>query len=272
MGSLHRLSVSIVIIFTSLASSGNDHYRLTAGAGEAGAGSACVMKGGFWSSFRNQALLAKNNSLSFGVNYENRFNLSQLGTRSAAVIIPAGATSLGLIYSHFGYSDFRRNMTGLSCGLKLSEKVTAGVQVDYFAEMTPGEYDDIHMVTGEAGILFSPTENSVIGIHIFNPVPDSFRKNYMPATLRAGAGTSLNNNLFAGTEAEISSDGNLLLRMGFEYETAEKFWVRSGFCTENTSFSFGVGYLAKIVMIDIAFVTHDRLGVTSSASLIFKIH
>jgi len=270
--SLQKISVSLLFIVASSASSGADRYRPSAGAGEAGSGYTCIMKNGFWSSFHNQALLADNHSLSFGFNYENRFSINQLGIRTAGVIIPSGKTSLGIFYSHFGYSDFQRNMTGLACGLKLSEKMSAGAQLDYFAEMAPGEYEDIHLVTGEAGIIFTATENSIIGIHLFNPVPNSIRKSDMPVTLRFGAGTKLNNLFFAGAEAEMSSGENIILRTGFEYEAAKKFWIRSGFSTENNSFSFGVGCLAKFVKIDLAFSSHERLGITSSASLIFKIH
>jgi hypothetical protein len=272
LGSLHKLSVSLLLFFTFFTSQGADLYRPSAGAGEAGAGYTCIMKNGFWSSFHNQALLGNNNSFSFGVNYENRFNISQLGTRTAGLIIPSGKTSLGIIYSHFGYADFQRNMTGIACGLKLSDKLYAGAQVDYFAEMTPGEYQDIHLITGEAGVAFSASENTIIGIHLFNPVPNSIRINNMPARLRIGAGTNLNNLLFAGAEAEMSSGSQMILRMGFEYEAVKQFWLRSGFSTENNSFSFGLGYLAKFVKIDLAFGTHEKLGITSSASLIFKIH
>jgi hypothetical protein len=230
------------------------------------------MKKGFWASFSNQALLAENNSLSFGINYDNRFNISELGTRTAGLIIPSGKTSLGVIYSNFGYADFRRNMTGVACGLKLSEKFSAGAQVDYFAELAPGEFEDTHIITGEAGLVYAASENTSIGIHLFNPVPNSVRQSSMPLTLRAGAGTMLNKLLFAGAEAEMSSGNSIILRMGFEYEAAKKFWLRSGFCTEYNSFSFGIGYLARFVKIDLAFATHDKLGITSSASLIFKFH
>jgi hypothetical protein len=271
LGSLHKLSVSLILFFTFSVSPGADYYRPSAGAGEAGAGYTCIMKEGFWSSFHNQALLGRSNTLSFGVNYENRFNIYQLATRTAGLIIPSGKTSLGIIYSNFGYSDFRRNMTGVACGLKLSDKLSAGAQVDYFAELAPGEYEDIHLVTGELGIAFSASDNTMIGIHLLNPVPNSIRKNSLPATLRIGAGTNLNNMLFAGAEAEMSSGSEMILRMGFEYEAAKKFWLRSGFSTENNSFSFGFGYLAKFVKLDLSFATHYKLGVTSSASLIFKI-
>ncbi|MGC1392585.1 MAG: hypothetical protein WA816_16240 [Bacteroidales bacterium] len=271
MSSLLKISVSVLLIFFSLTASGGDPYRPSAGAGEAGTGYVCIMKNSFWSSFHNQAALAYNNSFSFGFNYENRFNISELGTRSLGLTIPAGKASLGAVYSHFGYKDFNRDVAGLACGMKLSNKISAGLQVDYFSERTSDECNN-QSVTCEAGLLITPTENTRFGIHIFNPVPNSLRKTFLPMSLRIGVGTYLNKLLFAGVETEMSSGSNLIVRTGFEYEAVKKLWLRGGFSSDNNSFSFGLGWLIKIVQIDLGFVTHERLGVTSSVSLIFKIH
>jgi hypothetical protein len=272
LSSLLKISVSYLLFSFSLTASGGDPYRPSAGASEAGTGYVCIMKSGFWSSFHNQANLANNNSFAVGFNYEDRFNIRELGTRTAGVIIPAGKASLGAIYSHFGYTDFQRDMAGLACGLKLSDKISAGVQVDYYSERTSGEYGNNQFITCEAGLLINPSENTRLGIHIFNPVPNSIRKFSLPMSLRIGAGTYLNKSLFAGAEAEMSSGSKLSFRTGFEYEVVKKFWLRGGFSTYGNSFSFGFGWLVKFVQIDISFVTHEKLGVTPSVSLIFKIH
>jgi len=229
------------------------------------------MKSGFWSSFQNQALLADHKAFSAGFNYESRFNISELGTRTAGVIIPAGATSLGIVYSYFGYSQFRRESAGLACGLRLSDKISAGVQVDYFSEKAAGEYDNTQMVTCEAGLLFKPGETITFGIHVFNPVPGSLRKSFLPSSLRVGSGIELSDVLFAGAEAEMSSGKNLVFRTGFEYNAAKNLFLRGGFSSENTSFSFGLGYLFRSVRLDLSFVTHEKLGISSSVSLVFQI-
>lgn len=272
LSSLLKISVSAFFIFFSLTASGGDPYRPSAGAGEAGIGYVCTVKNGFWSSFHNQAILAYYNTFSFGFNYENRFNISELGTRSLGLIIPVEKASLGAIYSHFGYADFKRDMTGLACGMRLSSKVSAGIQVDYFSARTSGEYYNNQSVTCEAGLLITPSENTRFGIHVFNPVPNSLRKTFLPTSLRIGAGINLNNSLFAGVETEMSSGSRLIIRTGFEYEAAKRLWLKGGFSTDNNSFSFGLGWMVKIIQMDISFVTHERLGVTSSVSLIFKIH
>jgi hypothetical protein len=272
LSSLLKISVSFILTFFSLVTSKGEIHLFPAGAAEAGMGNACVMKPGFWSSFQNQANLGYNNSFGCGLNYEDRFRISELGTRSIAITVPAGKASIGALYSHFGYTDYKREMTGLACGIKLSEKISAGVQTDYFSEKLSGEYNNIQSLTFETGLIFLPSENTRIGIHLFNPIPNSLRKTYLPATLRIGAGTELNKLLFLGIEAEMSSGSKLIIRTGFEYEALKKLWLRGGFSTENNSFSFGLGYLAKSVKLDLGFSTHEKLGVTSSVSIIFLIH
>ncbi len=272
LSSLLKISVSLFLLFLQIAATAGTPYCIRAGAGEAGMGYACVMKEGFWSSFHNQALLAFNKDYSFGFNYEDRFGISELGTRSAGVLIPAGKASAGAVYSNFGYADFKRDAAGIACGLKLSEKVAAGVQIDYFSERTSGEYSSYQYITFETGVAVLVTDNIKLGVHLFNPVPNSFRKNNQPMSLSAGAGINLNKSLFAGVEAEMSSGSNLALRTGFEFEVVKSLLLRAGFSTMNNSFCFGMGYMLGIVKLDLGFSTHDRLGVTSSASLIFKLH
>jgi len=271
LSSLHKISVSAFFILLSLTAPGSDPYHSLTGAGEAGMGYVCIMKSGFWTSFHNQASLAFNNSFSFGFNYENRFTIRELGTRSVGITIPVEKASIGVYYSHFGYSDFNRDRTGLACGMKLSEKLSAGVQIDYFSEKTSGEYANNQSITYETGLIITPSERMHIGIHIFNPVPNSIRKNYLPTTLRVGTGIDLNKLIFGGIEVEMSTSSNLIFRAGFEYEAEKNLWLRSGFSTDNNSFSFGLGYLLKIVKIDLGFVTHEKLGVSSSVAFIFQI-
>jgi hypothetical protein len=269
LSSLLKISVSVFLLFLSLTSSADIPIHQSAGAGEAGMGSVCIMRYSFWGSFQNQANLAMSKSASFGFNYENRFGISELGTRTAGLSIPAGKASLGALYSRFGYTDFKRDLAGLACGLKISDKIFAGVQADYISARTLKEYKNNQTVTFETGLLILPSGNITIAIHLFNPVPNSIRKSFLPSTLRVGAGSDLSSTLFAGAEAEMSSGSKLIIRTGFQYEAAGKLWLRCGFSTNNNSFCFGLGYLSKLVKADIGFATHDVLGVTSSVSIVF---
>lgn len=229
------------------------------------------MKNSFWSSFHNQANLAFQSSFSAGFNYESRFAVKELGTRTAGIVIPSGRASFGAVYSYFGYPDFKREMAGISCGLKLSEKLAAGVQADYFGEKTYADYGNKGIITCEAGLLWLPSEDVRFGVHVFNPLPASLNKAFLPLRIRAGAGISLGNNLFAGAEAEMSSGYKMLIRAGFDFEAMKKLWLRGGFSTGGNAFSFGLGYAIKFMQMDVSFATHEKLGITPSVSLIFKM-
>lgn len=268
--SLQKISVSLFITFLSLRASASGPYSLPAGAGQAGMSYTCVMKNDFWSLFHNQAGLAIYHSLAFGISYENRYGITELGTRSAAVTIPAGNAGISAVYSYFGYPDFRRQMAGIACGLSLSEKVSAGIQLDYFSERSSGEFYNNQILTFETGILIFATENTTLGIHLFNPIPNTIRKTDLITGMRIGAGTYLSQEFFAGIEAEMITDRKIILKTGCEYEAGKKLWLRAGFSSENSSFSFGLGYNINPIRVDLAFATHEKLGITSSVSIIFN--
>jgi hypothetical protein len=269
--SLQKIIVSVCFALLSAAAFADVPHFLPAGAGQAGMAYVSVMKKDFWSCFHNQAALTRISGFSFGTCYENRFGLPELGTTTAGLIIPAGRAAIGAVYSHFGYRDFRREMAGVACGMPLSENLSAGIQIDYFRENTFGEYNSRQAVTFEAGLIYSVNKNVNIGVHLFNPVPGSLRKNGMISGLRAGTGVFLGKDLFAGTETEITTDGKFDLRTGFEYQVSGGFWLRGGYKTQHSSFCFGLGYSLKPAIIDISFSTHDKLGITSSVSLTFNL-
>lgn len=244
---------------------------MVSGAREAGMGNVCSTSGTFWSSFRNPAGITFIKHFSAGVNYEDRFNIKELGRSSAALIIPYGNANIGGLYSNSGYSDLKRHMASLACGLTFSERFSAGVQVGYQSLHTWGEYENTENLTFSTGIILSPGEKVRVGISIFNPWPGVFKKSDIPASITAGAGIFLADGVFASAETELSTSKEMLLRTGFEFAAAKNFQFRGGFVSENNSFCFGIGYVLNIMHLDLAFVSHDKLGLTSSASFVFNI-
>lgn len=269
--SLQKITVSLYLLFSSLSASGGEPFHSPSGAGEAGMGYVCIMRKAPWSFYQNQASLGFNKSFFAGISYSDRFSLKELGTRTAFIVVPAGKASLGAVYSYFGYSDFKLQTGGLACGIRLSDVLAAGVQVDIFSEKASVDYYKYRVITCETGLIITPGDKTSIGVHIINPVPNSLRKEAMPLTIRAGVGTYLNSSLFAGIEAEMCTGSSLLLKTGFEYEVMKDLRLRGGFITKNNAFTFGLGYGEKRILADLGFLLHDRLGVSTYFTLIIKI-
>ena len=269
--SLQKISVSVFIFFLFFRLYAGDPVFKIYGAREAGMGNIMPVTDPFWTVFQNQGSIAKIRSFTAGINYENRFFLSELSTRSVALALPAGKASFAGLYSYFGYADYRRQTVAVACGLPLSDRISAGIQIDYFNERTYGEYSAWQSVTCEAGILIEAAENLSLGIEVFNPVPNSIRKNELPSRLRLDISGRLNSALCAGAGVEMSSGGKPCVSMGMEYKIYKDLSVRGGFRSEFTSFSFGMGYRAGLAVIDIAFYTHEKLGISTAVSVIFNL-
>src|SRR5688572_19379989 len=69
-------------------------------------GGAAITLDDVWSSFHNQAGLARLEGFSAGVYYENRFMLKELGEKGLAVGLPVGNGAFGLSFRSFGYTAY----------------------------------------------------------------------------------------------------------------------------------------------------------------------
>ena len=270
MYSLHKISVSVFLVFVPFFAFCGNPYRISSASGM-GMGSLCIVRNNLWTSFTNPALLTDNQQIISGINYENRFGLQELSTKSLAVRMPVGKTFIGTTYSYFGYSQFSRGSLIISCGKRLSENISGGVTIDYFSERISGEYQNTRFISFKAGLILDVSEKTSIGISLINPIPDALRHNSLPSSIIFGTGIRLSDIAFFGAEAELSSSKKLSARTGFEYEAGKDFLLRGGYSTEYTSFSLGLGYTISRFTIDLGFATHEVLDITSSLSLIYKI-
>ena len=272
MNSYLRLYISIVyIILSCFTLSAETPYIFGHNAIGNGMGKTGLTYPGISQAFNNQALLSDIKNFSVMANYDSRFNLKELATRRLSAVVPAGNVTLGTTYSYFGYSDFNRSLVGLAAGMNLSKYFSAGVEIDYIKEHSFDEYNDNHSITFAIGMLAHITTNTDIGFHLFNPLPNILRDKNIPMVVEVGVGHHLSSSLFITAEMSMTSEEKPIYKFGFDYETVKNFWLRGGYVTEDNSFCFGVGYKMKVISFDLAFVTHEYLGLSSSASIIITL-
>ena len=265
---LQKVILTLAFLVVSVAVSSQSIYRLSAGARQVGLSYATVTTSGFWSSFHNQASLAEIDRLSIGLNQDNRFGIAELSNKTFAFILPKGNGALGAVYSYYGYSEYNRHTAGLSYGMKLGQKLSIGVQADLFSTRGAGDYANTNELTFEAGLLFIPIERLRIGLHAFNPLPNSLRDREMPTVVRLGTGYYFSNSFMATVVLESDNTGVTVVRVGSEYEILSNFFVRGGFMTEPLGYSFGLGYSGNIFQGDLGFITHENLGLSPSLSIV----
>lgn len=216
-----------------------------------------------WSYHHNPGAIAGVEKTSFGVSYENRFLLKELQSQAFVFAHPIkkGVMSLGV--QSFGYSLYRTNKIGLGYALKLSDKIYAGVQLNYLSLKING-YGSKGTVSGEAGILAKINDQVSFGFSVLNLnqaklVPE--QNDRFSTYLRLGLVYHVSSKVILLAEAEKEIDSKLRPKGAMEYQFSEKFFLRIGAAANPVELTFGTGLvLNKMIKLDIGSAWDQRLG------------
>ena len=257
---------------TSICHAGNDNYPL--GARSAGMATSSVMMTDIWASANNQAGLGYLKQPTAALYYENRLNVKSLSLQAGAFAIPVQATTIGVNYRYFGYSQYNELKFGLAVGKRLGEKFALGVQMDYFHTHFSGDYGNFGVLCGEIGLLCEPVEHLFVGAHLFNVSQSKQKANLderIPAVLRLGIGYTIAETATITVETEKDVRMDAIFKGGLEYSPIKDLFFRCGVSSGHLyQYTFGLGYTWKQLTIDTAFTHHKFLGYSPHISLIAK--
>lgn len=265
----------IFISFFFLTHSSKAQENFYPGARQAALGGTGILYTDVWSSAHNQAGLADLKGYAFGSYFNNRFGINELSTKAFALAASVGnAGTFGLNYTQFGYELHSQNKFGLAYGMRLGEKITAGIQIDYFLITQGGEYGRQGFASGEIGMIAEPIENFFVAAHVFNPWPVKITAtdaSGLNSVFRLGTAYKFSDRVTAVLEAEKDIEYPVRVRFGTEYEFVDNLFLRLGANTQPAEYSFGIGYTFKGAAFDIGFKTHNTLGMHSHFGLSYLL-
>jgi len=245
-----------------------------AGARAAGMAHAGLTFTDIWSIYQNQAGLSQIEAPTAGAFYENRFLISELAFAGFAAATPLGEGAIGISYSGFGYSVYRESKVGLAYGLKLGQRLSAGVQLNYqHIRINAENYGSRGVLTAEMGLQMKLSERVTAAAHLYNPTRaklDDFNDERLPTAIRLGVGYQVSDEVLLAAEAEKDIDQTALLRGGIEYHPVEIFYLRVGASTAPNLFTFGLGFAFEQFRFDMAASYHSLLGYSPQASLTYQ--
>ena len=245
-----------------------------AGARSLGLSNASVSFSDVWGTFHNQAGIAGLDGFSAGFFYESRFGIDLLSLSAGSVVLPLGSGAFGISFFQFGSGVFKENKYALAYARRLSEKWSAGIQLDYLIQTFPENARSKGFATFEGGVLFQPSEKLHLGAHIFNPVKGGIEapagKVEMPVVFRAGGHYLFDELVLVAFEAEKDNKNPALLKSGMEFFVVENLALRFGVSGKPFKYTAGIGYKTGNVSADLGFSYHGNLGITPSVSV--QIH
>ena len=221
-----------------------------------------------WSNFTNQAGLADINKFTIGAGSENSFGIKELSTHTAVFALPVNGGVFGLNVAYTGFELYNESKIGLAFSKKLSDNFNLGIQVDYLGVYVDEGSNNHNNFTFEIGAQKRLMRNLTLGAHIFNPIEVKLNeKENIPSIFKLGLRYDANQKVAVFTEGELESNQDAKLKIGLEYKIIKQMQLRTGFSTNPSQNTFGIGYTLNNIQFDIAVKRHQILGYSPQFSV-----
>ncbi len=263
------LIILVCIPFLAKAAGEND----PAGARAAAMSNSGLCFRDIWSIYHNQAGLAYIESPTAGVFFENKFLVKDLAYAGFAGAIPFGNGALGVSYTNFGFSSYHEGNIGLAYGMRLSNTLSLGVQLNYHTfNIVAENYGKTGALTADLGFLLQVSERVSLAAHISNPTRtklNDYNDERIPTVLRIGAGYQISDDLLVTGDVEKDIDADVTIRGGIEYKPAEILYLRIGASSNPGLLAFGLGLDFNTFKFDLSTTYHSYLGYSPQVSLTY---
>ena len=245
------------------------------GARDVSLGNASVALVSVFSVFNNQAALARIRNISVAIDYNQPFLIEGFASKALAVVVPTAVSNFAICMQQKGIKGYNESRFGFSMARTIGERVSAGLQFDYFMVDFPEQGRVRGTFLIEFGMLYQSQNNLAIGLHVFNPSHSSIEslnnQTNLPFSATTGIALKPSANLVFVSSVAYSVDNPINVRMGIEYQFSESFFLRGGISGKPICHSAGLGYKNQNFGIDFAIVHHQALGYTPSISLTLNL-
>lgn len=252
-------------LFT-IAGQENGHY----GGRSAGMGHSSVTLSDVWSTHHNQAGLGWLTDQTAGVFFQNKYLLKDLNYMGFAFAQPIKSGAFGVSFTNFGNTLYGESKLGVGYGMKFSDKITGGIQLNYHNTRVGNNYGNSSGLSAELGLQTYLTDKMMLAMHLFNPTRtklNSYNDERIPTVIRFGLNYKFTEKVMTTMEAEKDLLNNPVFRAGIEYQTNNIFHLRAGVGTNPSIASFGFGINLENIQIDVAASYHQTLGFSPELSM-----
>lgn len=245
-------------------------------AGYAGMGAYSSYQKDVFSFTGNQASLSEIEQSSAGIYNERKFFLRELNTCLFALAVPATPGNFGLKLCYSGFSSYSEYQAAVACGRKMSEKLSVGIQFNYYGINIAG-YGTASCIGAEIGMILRITDELHSGIHISNPAGARFgpaKQEKIPSVYSAGMGYEPSQNFFFTAEIIKKEQQPVNVNAGIQYRLVQQLFIRAGVAIATSSIWTGTGMSWKKFRMDIIASFHPQLGISPALLLLinFKKH
>ena len=228
-----------------------------------------------WSAFANPAMLGYLEQTEFGFQFENRYLLNELSTKSAQIGFFSKLICTGISFSHFGYSQYHEMMGGIGFARNFSNKFAIGVQANYFTTYfsASNSYRGTFFPQVGLSVQLSPSFN--IGFNTLNPFQSTLKTEYvskrLPSVFSLGTGYLFSPEFIWRTQIDKEVSSNYRFATGFDYQMLDKIKVKVGaYGSDYLIPCLGMGLKVGLFLIDFNCELHPLLGLNTFAAINYR--
>lgn len=262
----------LLAIASTLLSTTSNALNEPIGGKASGMSNASVTNTDCWAIQHNQAGLAYTKNISAGLYYENRFGLKNMSFKTAVLVIPTKAGTIGASMTYFGYDQFNESTFGIAYAKSFGEKFSAGMKLNVLRTSIADNYGQQSTIAAEVGIRYQLNKNLIIGSHVYNPTrakKDDYNDERIPTIVNIGCSYMVSEKVHLALESEKNTAFDPILKIGIEYHPVKMLYLRTGVSTNPLMNAFGFGIEYPQATLDFAMSYHQTLGFTPHVSIVF---
>jgi len=230
-----------------------------------------------WSAFSNPSNISYLKNSGFGFQYENRFLLNELSTKSIFTNLPTKIVDMAFSASYFGYNQYNEILLGIGFSRNFSDKFSLGVQFNYSATYFGPEIRYLGVLFPQMGLNIKLSPKFHLGFSTFNPFQQNIKSDFtikrLASVFSLGSECFFADNFVFRSQIDKEISSNYKFGAGFDYTMLSFLTVKLG--------AYSNGYLVPCLGLTTNFSSfkfsynadfHPLLGMVSIASVRYDLH
>lgn len=244
------------------------------GARSLGMGGTSLTMNDVYSVYNNPGAFGALDQTSIGINYENRFLLSELSTQSLAFgYHNEKSGNFGLHFQQYGFNLYREFQAGLAYGRQLADRFYGGMSVQFHSIQLGENYGSRNTASGSIGILYEASDDLQFGFRVQNVSRTSlaeYDNERLPTRFGLGMSYGFSEKVVWTLEAEKPILHPINIKSGLEIQPHEIINLRFGVNSYPFQSSFGFGLAFGKLNFDMVAIWNNQLGMSPSAGLKYE--
>jgi hypothetical protein len=221
-----------------------------------------------WTPFNNPSSLGYIQTSEIGTQYENRFLLHEISTKSIHGALKSDLANVAVSFSYFGYSLYHEMIVGGIIARNFSDHFSMGMQIDYLTTYFSASNSYKGVMLAQFGISVKLNSAFNLGVHAFNIMQSNIKtenlEKIVPSFLSIGTEYLFTPDFSWKTQLDREVHSTYRIATGFDYKILSSILLKLGaYHCEYLVPCIGMGFQISNVRVDFNSELHPMLGLNS---------